>query len=158
MASWLVLGGAIALCVAVVAQYGFHLAPCHFCILERYPYGVLIVLGGLSLLTPRGGLRWRVLVALGFCALLATGLLGLVHTGIEEGVLQYKGGCVAQLPADASLEALRAAIATSPLVSCDTPMLRVLGLSMATWNSVWAALVALLVAAQYRFDVARHAG
>lgn len=157
MASWLILGGAIPLAVAVIAQYAFYLAPCHFCILERYPYGWLILMGVLSLATARGGLRWRMLVALGFCGLLATGVLGLVHTGIEEGVLQYKGGCVAQAPTDASLAALRAAIAAAPLVSCDTPMVRVLGLSMASWNSVWAAGIALIMALQYRFDRRRYA-
>lgn len=157
MASLLILGGVIPLCAAIIAQFRFHLPPCDFCLYQRYPY-VLLVLAGIAsiLLRPRGRQSWRVCVALGFLALLITGALGLLHTGIEEGWLQYRGGCVAQTPADGSLEALRASIKAAPLVSCDTPMLRVAGLSMASWNAVWAALVAFTVMLQYRFDVRRY--
>ena len=101
-------------------------------------------------------LRWRFAVALGVCGLLATGTLGLIHTGIETGFLQYKGGCVAQAAADDSLEALRAAIASAPLVSCSEVAASFLGLSMASWNVIWALVVVLFVAGQYRFEWRRY--
>jgi disulfide bond formation protein DsbB len=156
MASILILGGVIPLCVALVSQYAFGLAPCHFCLAQRYPYLLVIAAGALSLFPPRGGQCWRFLVALGFFGLLATALIALAHTGIERGWLHYRGDCVAQAPADHSLEALRAAIASAPLVSCNAVMAEFLGLSMATWNALWAAFVALLAALQYRFDTRRH--
>lgn len=156
MASILILGGAIPLTVAVIAQYGLGLHPCHFCILERYPYGVAIVLGAVSLLVERGSLTWRVIVVLGIYALLVTAILGLIHTGIEQQWLAYSGGCVAQAPTDGSLEALKAAIQKAPIVSCDQPAAMVLGLSMATWNSVWAFIVIALAAGQFRFDRKRY--
>lgn len=156
MASILVLGGVIPLAVALVSQYGFGFHPCHFCLLQRYPYLAVILLGGLSLLVKRGGLSWRLLVALGIFALLVTATLGLIHTGIELKLLAYAGGCVAQAPADGSLEALRAAIAAAPLVPCDEATAVVLGLSMATWNVIWAVFVVTLIALQYRFDRRRY--
>ena len=156
MASILVLGGVLPLMVAFVAQFGFYLAPCHFCLLQRYPYGVVVAAGVLSLLVERGSLRWRLCVAIGMCGLLATGTLGLIHSGIESGWIHYVGGCVAAPLADASIDTLRAAIANAPLVACDQAMVYVLGLSMASWNVLWAMFVLLLVALQYRFDVSRY--
>lgn len=144
MASLLILGGVLPLTVAFVAQFGFHLAPCHFCLLERYPYLLAIACGIGALLTPAFSLRWRFCVALAILAWLATGLLAVVHVGIEQGVLQFTGGCVAQPVADNSLEALRAQIAAAPLVACNEVSASFLGLSMAAWNVLTAfALIAL---------------
>ena len=156
MASILVLGGVIPLSGALISQYAFGFHPCHFCLLQRYPYLVVILAGVLSLMVTRGGHVWRVLVALGIYALLVTATLGLIHTGIEHKWLSYVGGCVAQTPTDGSLEALRAAIAAAPLVACDQATAVFAALSMATWNAIWASLVILLVVVQYRFDRRRY--
>ena len=48
MASILILGGVIPLAGALVSQYGFGFHPCHFCLLQRYPYLVVIAAGVLS--------------------------------------------------------------------------------------------------------------
>jgi len=156
MASILILGGVVPLAGAIIAQFGFHLPPCHFCLLQRYPYVVVIAAGVVSLLVKRGGTYFRLCVAFAICGLLATGTLGIIHSGIESGWLHYTGGCVAQTPATMSIEAMRAAIASAPLVSCDTPLLEILGISMAGWNAVWAALVIMLIAVQYRFELRRY--
>lgn len=156
MASVLILGGVIPLAGALVSQYGFGYHPCHFCLLQRYPYVLVIAAGVLSLLVTRGGLPWRFLVALGIMGLLATATLGLIHTGIEMKLLTYVGGCVSQTPADGSLEALRASILAAPQVPCDEALVMMFGLSMATWNVLWAGFVLLLVALQYRFDWRRY--
>jgi disulfide bond formation protein DsbB len=156
MASILILGGAIPLAGAIVAQYGFHLHPCHFCLLERYPYVVAMLLGALTLLVERGDVAWRILAVLGIYALLTTAILGIVHTGIERHLLAYTGGCVAQEPADHSLEALKAAIESAPIVACDQAAVSFLGLSMATWNTLWAFFVIALAMGQFRFDRRRY--
>ena len=155
MASLLILGGVVPLAVAIVAQFGFGLHPCHYCLLQRYPYLLVIACGVASLLVRRGGLAWRVCVALGICGWLATGTLGLIHTGIEAGVLNEIGGCVAQAPKDGSIEALRAAITAAPLVVCNEVAASFLGLSMATWNAFAAAMFISLAFFQYRFDMRR---
>ncbi len=152
MASILILGGVIPLAGAIISQFGFGMHPCHFCLLQRYPYILVIVMGVLSLLVARGGLPWRVCVALGMMGLLATATLGLIHTGIEMKLLSYVGGCVAQAPADGSLDALRASIMAAPQVACDQVMASFLGLSMATWNVIWAAFTLVLIILQYRVD------
>jgi disulfide bond formation protein DsbB len=157
MASILILGGVLPLAGALVSQYGFGLHPCDFCLYQRYPYVLLVLLGVLSLLLPRGSLRWRLLVALGFCALLATATLGIIHTGIEQQWLNYAGGCVSQSQPGASLADIRAAIAAAALVSCADATVLFLGLSMASWNVLWAILVAGVMALQARYERRRDA-
>ena len=156
MASILILGGVIPLAGALVSQYGFGFKPCHFCLLQRYPYIVVILAGILSLLVTRGGKHWRLLVILGALGLFTTGALGAFHTGIERKWIDYSGGCVAAAPAGNSLEALRASIAGAPLVACDAATFMFLGLSMATWNVLWASAMLVLFILQYRFDRRRY--
>lgn len=156
MASILILGGVLPLAIALVSQYGFGLFPCHFCLLQRWPYVIVVALGVLSLLFPRGSLRWRVLVALNMYALFSTAVLGVIHTGVEQKLIEYTGGCVAQAPVDDSIEALRAAIAAAPLVSCSDATAVFAGLSMASWNVLWALFVIVLIAVQYRFERRRY--
>lgn len=157
MASLLILGGALPLAGALISQYGFNFAPCHFCLLQRYPYLVVIAAGILSLLVQRDSLRWRALIALAIYALLATATLGFIHTGIEQHWIAYAGGCAGQTPTDGSLEALRAAITAAPLVSCSEATAVFLTLSMATWNVIWACFMIFLIALHYhRFNRRRE--
>ncbi len=158
MASLLILGGVVPLAVALVAQFGFGLHPCHFCLLERYPYLLPIVAGIGTLLTPRMSLVWRLCVAVGIMGWLATGLLGLVHSGIEQGWLHYTGGCVVQAATDHSIEALRAQILAAPIVACNDITAAFLGLSMATWNAVGAFALIALALLQMRFEHQRLRG
>lgn len=146
MASILILGGVVPLAFALVAQHGFNLPPCHFCILQRWPYVLVTLCGVVSLMAPRGSLGWRLAVAFGILGFLATGTLGLIHSGIESGFLKYTGGCVAAT--DVSVDA----ILNSPIVACDAVMASFAGWSMATWNAVFAFAMILLVALQYRFE------
>ncbi len=152
MASILILGGALPLGAAMLAQYALHLPPCHFCILQRWPYGLAMLCGVLSLLVARMSLAWRLTVAVGIMAFLATGALGLVHTGIETGFIKYTGGCVASDTVSVD------AILASPIVACDAVMASFAGLSMASWNVLFAASMVLLVALQYRFERRQHVG
>lgn len=140
----LVLGGALPLGFALVAQYGFGLPPCHFCLLQRYPYALPLLAGMLwLLLRPRAALR-RALLGVAALGWVATAGLGLYHTGIERGWVAYRGGCVADMRAAASLEDLRAQVLAAPRISCADAAASFLGLSMASWNSITALGLALL--------------
>lgn len=156
MASLLILGGVVPLAGVMLLQYVLHYFPCHFCLLQRYPYVPVILAGAASLAVKRGGRRWQICVAVGLLGLLTTGGLGIVHTGIEQGWIHYSGGCVAQPVEGDSLEALRAAITRAPLVACNEVTAKFLGLSLATWNAIWAFAVAFLIVLQYRFDRKHH--
>ncbi len=156
MASILILGGVVPLCAAILVQYVGHLPPCHFCMLQRYPYGVAIGCGVLSLLVPRLSGCWKLLVLMGALAFLTTGLLGLYHTGIEQGWVEYHGGCVAGVSGDGSIDSMRAQIMDAPRVSCSDALANFAGLSMASWNAIFAFSMIGLTLAQYRFERKRH--
>ena len=144
--AWLLLlAGAAPLLVALVSQYGFGLPPCHFCLLQRYPYLLPIAAGGLLLWrAPTGGMA-RLLVVVGGLGIAASGGIGAYHTGIERGWIPYQGGCVADAAATGSLEDLRAQILQAPTVSCSDAMASFAGLSMASWNTIYAFGMIVLI-------------
>ncbi len=152
MASILILGGVVPLCVALVGQLAFNLFPCHFCLLQRYPYMVAIAAGAASLFVPRLGRAWKLLVLIGALAFLTTTALGAYHTGIERGWVKYTGGCVADASASGSIDELRDQILQAPKVSCADASAMFAGLSMASWNVLFALAMFALVLLQYRWQ------
>lgn len=136
----LALLGAIAVAALVAAllmQYVAGLAPCHLCIWERYPYLAVAAVSVLGLWLGRP--RPALLVVAGLLAFNAG--LAAFHVGVEEGVFALPESCVALGPA-ATIEDLRAQLVAAP-ARCDQVPLRVLGLSLAGWNGVLAATLAL---------------
>jgi disulfide bond formation protein DsbB len=150
LAPLLLIIGTVPLAGALVSQYGFGLHPCDFCLYQRYPYAVVIGCGVLAFALRAAGLRARLLVALAMLALGMTAMLGLIHTGIERDWLDYAGGCVAQAAPGASIEDLRTAIAAAPLVSCAEVAFTFLGISMASWNVLYALAAAVFLGYGYR--------
>lgn len=134
---FVLMAGTLPLGFALASQYVGGLHPCHFCVLQRYPYA-LVTLCGLGLLALRAPLMRGVLVAVALLALWATAALALAHVGIEQHWLKYEGGCVAAMAADTSIEALRAQIMGAPLVACDEAAAKLFGVSMAGWNTLTA--------------------
>lgn len=133
---------AASLGLAFVAQYGFGLAPCELCLWQRWPYVAVILLGLGAALLP----RWRMaLLALAALCLLAGGGIGVFHVGVEEkwwrGLASCGGG-----PTPSSLDELRAQLMAAPVVRCDEAAFRFLGLSMAGWNVLWSAALAVFAA------------
>lgn len=147
LALTILAGGLLPLLFALGAQYLFSLPPCYFCLLQRYPYLLVAACGLLLWRYPQHAYLLTAFAVIGW---LATAGLGLYHTGVEEGWIAYRGGCVADTDPTASLEALREQIATAPRVACDQPMGRFLSLSMASWNTITALGWAMLAIHMYR--------
>lgn len=135
------LGAAAALALALVAQYGFGLAPCQMCHWQRWPYFAAIPLALAALRWPS---RWLVGALAALFALDAG--IAVFHAGVEwkwwTGITECSGGGLEAT----SLEALKAQIMGAPPVRCDEPALVVLGLSMAGWNAVFATAIAAALA------------
>jgi disulfide bond formation protein DsbB len=64
---------------AYISQYGFGLFPCEMCWWQRYPHFAAIALALLGF--GLKGVRWP--VALAGLAILASGLIGALHAGVE---------------------------------------------------------------------------
>jgi disulfide bond formation protein DsbB len=126
---------ALALVGALALQYLGGLRPCTLCIWARYPYLVVIAaaLAGLWLGWPRPALA---VIAL---ALTVSVGLAIYHVGVEQGVFALMESCAAVGEATTVAE-LKAQLLAAP-ARCDEVPLTVLGLSLAAWNGVLAALL-----------------
>lgn len=123
---------------ALIGQYGFSLAPCHLCLLQRYPYAAIAAIGllaGWFVKSPR--LR---LLAAALCVVLFAVDAGIAsyHAGVEAGIFPGPGGCTTQNGGEMTIEQMRAEIMAAPLVTCDQAMIHIFGLSMAAWNALAA--------------------
>lgn len=133
LGSILLLGGALAF------QYIGGLAPCHLCILQRWPHGIAIALGLLILAWPR---RWLALIA-GFVMLDGAGT-GFYHVGVERGWWRGPTTCTAAAPGDMPAGELLDQILATPVVLCDQVAWSFLGVSMAGWNAILSLALAFL--------------
>ena len=129
----LALAGSLAMLAGAFAfQYIGGLAPCHLCLLQRWPHAAAVVIGLLALAVPG-----RLLPLAGAAAALTTAAIGLYHTGVERlwwaGPTSCSAGSIAGLDVK---DLLDPTIVVAPVVRCDEVAWQMLGLSMASWNVV----------------------
>ena len=127
---------------AYISQYGFGLYPCEMCWWQRYPHFAALPLAGLALLRPPA----RPLVALAALAILASGLIGAFHAGVEYHWWQGLTACTAAVPGAGGGSALDA-IMGAPLVRCDQVQWELLGISLAGYNFLISTTAALAILA-----------
>lgn len=134
---WLSAGlSALFLGFALVSQYGFGLYPCELCLAQRVPYALIMALGVVAFFVkqPRGWMRLAVACAALF--LIDAGI-AYYHFGVELHIFKGPSACTASTEPQ-TLEEMRQQLLNAALVSCDQPMVHVLGLSMAGWNALAA--------------------
>lgn len=132
---------AAALGMALLSQYGFGTHPCHLCVLQRYPYGVVMVVAAFALVLRRRALI-RPILLLSALAFLTTGGIGAYHVGVENGWIEASDACAADTSVVADIDALRAQILSAPLVSCTDVGASFAGVSMPVWNVLYALTAA----------------
>lgn len=147
------LASAIALGTAFLAQYWGGLQPCVLCVYQRWPYGVAIALAVVALLLPDRLRGWA--VGLAGLAFLTGGGIAMFHVGVEHGWWEGTAQCGATFKAD-SIEALRAQIMAAPVVRCTDVAWSLGGISMAGFNVIASAILALATLAGAR-RLIRHA-
>jgi disulfide bond formation protein DsbB len=142
------LAAAVALGVALGSETWGGLVPCALCLLERWPYRVVIVLGLLCGLLP---LRWaRPLLVLALLAMLASTGLAAVHVGVEQGYWPSPlPECASPRLGGGSIAARLAQMPARPAKPCDDPtfLIPAVPLSMAAMNLLYALTFSLLLAA-----------
>jgi disulfide bond formation protein DsbB len=130
------LAAALALGAALVFQYAVHLPPCHFCLLQRYPYVAVLVLGVLSWFRPCRLKGW-----LNAGLFLASGALAAWHSGLERGWWTSGSGCTSAVGGSTPAEVL-ASLMAAPVVRCDEMPWSIAGLSLANLNIIYGVGVA----------------
>ena len=133
----------VSLCLMVAALYfqiAEGLAPCKLCIWQRWPHGIIIILGLLSLTAVWGRLTLLIIL---FVAVISSGL-GIHHSGIELQLWAGPGGCTADLSGTGSTSALLDSLLETAVARCDEISWQFLSLSMANWNALISAMMALI--------------
>jgi len=119
----------------LLGAFGFQIiggmAPCHLCILQRWPHGLAFGVGLLALLLPN---RW--LYALGAGIVLFGAGIAFYHVGVEQHWWLGPTTCSSQGVTGMSAQQLMTQILQAPLVRCDEIPWSMFGLSMAAWNGV----------------------
>jgi disulfide bond formation protein DsbB len=128
---------------AYIAQYGFGLAPCEMCWWQRYPHFAALGLGVLAFAAPLP----RLWAALAGIAIIASGLIGGFHAGVEYGWWEGITGC-STLPTNIDVMDPAAA----PLIRCDVAPWELFGISLAGFNFLISSIAgaAILALAAYK--------
>ncbi|MEM9715983.1 MAG: disulfide bond formation protein B [Pseudomonadota bacterium] len=133
------LGSGLLLLAAFWFQYGEGLAPCKMCIWQRYPHGAAFALGVAALFAP-----YLITYILGAFAALTTSAVGLYHAGVEQKWWDGPSSCTSSDISGLTAEELFDQIMNAPLVRCDEIPWDLFGISMAGWNAIASAGLALL--------------
>jgi disulfide bond formation protein DsbB len=133
------LAALAALGVAYYVQDFDSLYPCPLCLLERWPYRIVILLGLLAAIT--GGLPARLILGLAVLTLLGDAAIAFVHVGVEFHWWQ------SPLPECNGILSPGAALPMTPAKPCDEPTFLIphLPVSMAAMDFLYAVLFALLL-------------
>lgn len=134
---------AAGLLIAVFAmEHIGGLAPCDLCLLQRWPHGVVVLLGGMALV-PAVSESGRCLL-LWLCALAfaVTAGIGLYHVGVEQGIFAGPTTCSGGITGD-SVEELRRKLMAAPIIRCDEVAWSLFGISLAGYNVIASAALAI---------------
>jgi len=127
-------------------------APCELCLKERIPYYAAIPVAGLAVLFASRGPRSLLHAAFVALALIfaASAVFGSYHAGIEWRFWPGPAECTGALDRAASVSDFLKQLQSVKVARCDAPALRILGLSLASWNAVVSAGLAALAVAGAR--------
>lgn len=140
----LVTAAAVAILgAALLSQFWGGLEPCALCFIQRWPYAGAIVLGAaVALLVRDGDVQRLTLVVVGTFLAIGTAV-ALYHVGVEQGTFAGPGACSGGVATPDSVDALRAMLAERPIVRCDQPAWTLFGVSMAGYNAIAGAALAV---------------
>ncbi|MFW8593158.1 disulfide bond formation protein B [Cribrihabitans neustonicus] len=133
-------GGSVALLLGALGfQYIGEMAPCKLCYWQRYPHAAAAGIGVLALAVPLVALPY-----LGALAALTSAGIGAFHTGVERGWWEGPSTCTSGPVGGLSPDQLMEQIMAAPLVRCDEVPWEMFSLSMASWNAIASAGLAVL--------------
>lgn len=138
--------GSFALLAGAFLFQAIGYAPCKMCIWQRWPHGVAIGAGMLVfILGP-----WALWGLIGGMAALATGAIGVYHTGVERDWWEGPTSCSGSGNGLEGLSGSDLLSLDAPvnIVMCDEVAWAFAGISMASWNAIFSfVLVAIWITA-----------
>lgn len=144
----IVLIGMVATIGSALAFEALGYAPCALCLEQRKPYYIgipFLVLGATAALGGWPTCIARAMMAIGFCCLIATGALGMYHSGVEWAIFEAPHSCGGAITGSSSNAGnLLESLSQSVPPSCAEAAGRFLGISFANANVIAAAFLALI--------------
>lgn len=137
-----------ALAMALISQYVFGLEPCILCIYQRWPYGIVIVLGLIGfLLSFKNKKAVSVVMGLIGVTFLANSVIAFYHTGVElKWWKSFLEGCAVP-KMEGNMEDILATIQSkTKAVSCEDIQWAdpIFHFSMANWNVLFCLGLAVI--------------
>jgi len=120
---------------ALGSQYIGGLYPCEMCHWQRWGHYAAVGLALVAFLLHRQPGTSRLLVWLALLGVVASGVIGVYHAGVEAGIFEGFTQCTATGTAGSAEDILKAILA-SPPIRCDEVQWSFLGISMAGWNAI----------------------
>lgn len=147
MSAAVALFALLALAGAYTAQYGFDLQPCSLCLLQRVPYALLVILGGVGFIMALRKKTTAAIIVLNLSSLVFFSgfVIAFYHNGVEQHWwTSFLEGCRANLN-DGGKSMLERIEQAAP-VRCDViPWVDpLIGWSMAAWNTIISAVMAFI--------------
>jgi disulfide bond formation protein DsbB len=131
--AFVLAASAVVLGAALLSEYWGGLAPCELCIVQRWPWGLAIVISFVATMVGgRPTLPWVVLL---LAAIFTVGSgLAFYHVGVEQRWFAGPSACTAPAIAADTVEQLKAQLLRQQPVRCDEPAWTLWGVSLAGWN------------------------
>lgn len=127
-------------------MYG--LVACEMCWWQRYAHFAAIPFGLLALtLAVTGRPAWSIrgaTVTAAMCVL-ASGLIGAFHAGVEYHWWNGITACTAQTPRGLSTADFLKSVMNQPFIRCDVAQWTMFGVSLAGWNAIISGVGSLIV-------------
>jgi disulfide bond formation protein DsbB len=125
----------------------FGIAPCELCLSERIPYYVGIPVAAATLIAALR--KSKALMLTGFILLFLifafSAGFGIYHSGVEWHFWEGPTACTGSTMTKAtSMQDFMNQLRTVKVVRCDAVAIRILGLSLAGWNAVISAALAVI--------------
>ena len=144
----LIAAASLAILAAVWIFQGLGYQPCELCLTQRYAFYVaapLAVLTAFAASSPAGGVA-RAGFALLAAVFIASAALAAYHVGVEYHWWAGPTACTGGLTGSLDVSDLAKALDLVKVVRCDEVQLRIAGLSLAGWNVLASAALAVYAA------------
>ncbi|TNC69473.1 disulfide bond formation protein B [Rubellimicrobium roseum] len=132
-------GGSAALLAGAYLFQALGYPPCPMCWWQRYPHFVAVAIGALALVARGPALPW-----LGAMAALTTSAIGVMHTGVERGWWTIQTSCTGGGDLGSLSGADLLSTEAPRIVMCDQVAWSLFGISMASWNAIFSAVLVVL--------------
>ena len=132
----------LSLLIAYSIQYVLGHKPCNLCLIERIPYIASVILISLIFIINKFEKIISIILLLFFIFAI---IVSFYHFGIEQGFFSESLVCDLGNNANVSKKQLLKQLENASIVSCKNVTFRILGLSLATINTIISIILSVIM-------------